>query len=136
MTGVQTCALPISVNYRYDEFANRLTTRCEGAVNLAEVAEHFRKLGRDARLKPHCDVLLDLAFLTRLPTAGQVDDVATMIEDMIELVPFGRCAVIAVEETGLSLGRLFQGFTWPLFTGIRLFRLNADAIGGLDGPAD
>lgn len=123
------------VTYRYDEFANRLMTRCEGAVNLAEVAEHFRRLGRDARLKPHCDVLLDLAFLTRLPSTDQVDRVATMIEDMIELVPFGRCAVIAGEETGFALGRLFQGFTWPLFTGIRLFRSNADAIGWLDTPA-
>jgi hypothetical protein len=124
------------VNYRYDESANRLMTRCEGDVNLSEVAEHFRKLGRDARLKPHCDVLLDLAFLTRLPSPEQVDDVATMIEDMIELVPFGRCAVIAGEEIGFALGRMFQGFTWPLFTGIRLFRLNAEAIGWLDTTAD
>jgi hypothetical protein len=124
------------VNYRYDESANRLMTRCEGDVNLSEIAEHFRKLGRDARLKPHCDVLLDLAFLTRLPSPEQVDDVATMIEDMIELVPFGRCAVIAGEEIGFALGRMFQGFTWPLFTGIRLFRLNAEAIGWLDTTAD
>lgn len=124
------------VNYRYDESDNRLMTRCDGNVNLAEVAEHFRKLGRDARLKPHCDVLLDLAFLTRLPSPEQVDDVATMIEDMTELVPFGRCAVIAGEEIGFALGRMFQGFTWPLFTGIRLFRLNGEAIGWLDAAAD
>ncbi len=124
------------VNYRYDESDNRLMTRCDGNVNLAEVAEHFRKLGRDARLKPHCDVLLDLAFLTRLPSPEQVDDVATMLEDMTELVPFGRCAVIAGEEIGFALGRMFQGFTWPLFTGIRLFRLNGEAIGWLDAAAD
>ena len=120
------------VDYRYDEFANRVMTRCEGAVNLAEVTEHFRRLGRDARLKPHCDVLLDLAFLTRLPSPEQVDDIATMIEDMIELVPFGRCAVIAGED----IGRMFQAFTWPLFTGIRLFHLNAEAIGWLDARVD
>ncbi len=124
------------VDYRYDEVANRLTTRCEGSVNPVEVAAHFRKLGRDARLKPYCDVLLDLSFLTRLPSPEQVEDVATMIEDMIELVPFGRCAVVAGEDIGFKLGGMFQGFTWPLFTGIRLFRMNADAIGWLDAPAD
>ncbi|HEY6598562.1 MAG TPA: hypothetical protein VIZ30_04590, partial [Pseudomonadales bacterium] len=100
------------VNYRYDDVANRLLTRCEGHVNLAEVADHFRKLGRDARLKPQCDVLLDVAFMTTPPSPAQLEDIAKMIEDMTELVPFGRCAVVAGEETGFQLGRMFQGFTW------------------------
>lgn len=125
----------VPVNYRYDEFANRLLTRCEGAVNLAEVGAHFKKLGRDARLKPNCDVVLDLSFQTHLPTAGQVDEIATMIEDMIELVPLGRCAVIASEDLGYGLARMFQGFTWPLFMGIRVFRNHTEAVRWLQQDA-
>ncbi|MCX7063819.1 MAG: hypothetical protein NT024_04470, partial [Proteobacteria bacterium] len=89
----------------------------------------------DAQLKPNCDVVLDLAFQTHLPTARQVDDIATMIEEMIELVPLGRCAVIANEDLGYGLGRMFQGFTWPLFTGIRVFRNHTDALGWLQQEA-
>ena len=124
------------VDYRYDELVNRVMTRCEGDVNLAEVVEHFRRLGRDARLRPHCDIVLDLAFMTRLPTAAQVDHIAALIEDMIELVPLGRCAVIAGEDTGYQLGRMFQRFTWPLFTGIRVFRGHAEAITWVDAARD
>jgi hypothetical protein len=116
------------VIYRYDEYANRLTTRCEGSVTLHEVVEHFRQLGRDSRLRPHCDVLLDLTFQTRLPNADQMNEIMEIIEDMHELVPFGRCAVIATEDLAYGLGRMFQGFAWPMFTGIRVFRSNADAV--------
>ena len=124
------------VTYRYDEFANRLITRCEGAITYADVMEHFRQLTRDARLKPNSDVLLDLAFLITLPTAQQVNEVATMLEDMRELVPFGRCAVVAPEDVVYGLGRMFQGFAWPVFTGIRVFRSHADAINWLNEEPD
>ena len=123
------------VTYRYDDFTNRLMTRCEGAVTQAEVIEHFRQLGRDARLRPDCDVLLDLAFQTRLPTAEQMNEVAAFMEDMQHLVRFGRCAVIAPEDLAYGLGRMFQGFAWPMFTGMRIFRNNADAIAWLDEDA-
>jgi len=117
----------VTVDYRYDEFTNRVVTRCEGAVNLAEVTAHFRQLGRDGRLKPQCDVLLDLTFMTQLPNAEQFDHMITMLEDLIDLVPFGRCAVIETDGLAYELGRMFQGFTWPLFAGVRVFRNNADA---------
>jgi hypothetical protein len=128
-------ALIVPVSYRYDDFTNRLTTRCEGAVTQAEVVEHFRQLGRDARLRPNCDVLLDLTFQTRLPTADQMNDVAAVMEDMHELMPFGRCAVIAPEDLAYGLGRMFQGFAWPMFTGMRIFRNQADAVTWLDEEA-
>ena len=120
------------VNYRYDEFANRLVTRCEGSTTYAQVMEHFRHLTGDARLKQHCDVLLDLTFLIAFPTTQQVNQVATTLEDMRELVPFGRCVVVAPEDVVYGLGRMFQGFAWPLFTGLRVFRTQADAIGWLN----
>ena len=120
------------VDYRYDELTNRLTTRCEGSVSLADVVEHFRKLGRDSRLKPRCDVVLDLEFLSTLPTVTQIDEVATIIEEMSDLMPFGRLGVIADQRVVYELGRLFQGVAWPLFAGIRVFRSHADAVGWLD----
>jgi len=101
------------------------------AEDYSSTIDKFKSKYRD-----HCDVLLDVSFLTSLPSPAQVENVATMIEDMTELVSFGRCAVVAGEETGFQLGRMFQGFTWPLFTGIRLFRMNAEAIGWLDTSAD
>ena len=116
------------VTYRYDEFTNRLVTRCEGAVTQQEVFDHFRQLGRDARLRPLCDVLLDVSFQTRLPTADQLNEIAAVLEDMHELMPFGRCAVVAPEDLAYGLGRMFQGFAWPMFTGMRVFRNNSDAV--------
>ncbi len=118
--------------YRYDEHARRLVTHCEGGVRFQEVIEHFRQLGRDPRIKANSDVVLDLSFQTALPTLEQLDDIAAMIEDAAELVPFGRCAVVAAEDRVHDLGRAFQGFTWPLFTGIKVFRHNTDAIVWLD----
>jgi hypothetical protein len=124
------------VTYRYDEFANRLVTRCEGPITYADVVEHFRHLTRDVRLKPNCDVLLDFTFLVAMPTAQQVSQVATALEDMRELVPFGRCAVVAPEDVMYGLGRMFQGFAWPTFTGMRVFRTQADSINWLNEEPD
>jgi len=124
------------VTYRYDELTNRRLTRCEGAVTYAEVMQHFRQLTRDPRLRPHCDVLLDFSFIIGAPSGEQMCEVATTLEDMHELVPLGRCAVIASEDVGYGLGRMFQGFAWPLFTGIRVFRKHADAINWLNEKAD
>ena len=121
------------VTYRYDEFANRLMTRCQGAVTQAEVMEHFRQLGRDSRLRPNCDVLLDLTFQARLPTADQLNEIAAVMEDMHDLVSFGHCAIIAPEDLAYGLGRMFQGFAWPMFTGMRVFRNSVDAVTWLDG---
>ena len=123
------------ITYRYDDVTNRLVTRCEGAVLFADVVAHFRNLGRDARIKPRCDVALDLSFQTRLPSVDQLDDISAIIEDTSEIIPFGRCAVVAPEDLVYGLGRMFQGFTWPLFTGIKVFRNNADAIAWLDAEA-
>lgn len=121
--------------YRYDPFNNRLTTRCEGALHLSDAIEHFGDLRRDARMRPHCDVLLDLCFVEGAATAQEVDAIAVMIEKVNEIVPFGRCAVVALEDLEYGLGRMFQGFTWPLFTGIKVFRRNAEAIAWLDAPS-
>jgi len=120
------------ITYRYDDTANRLVTRCEGAVTYQEVVEHFRQLGRDRRIKPHCDVVLDLSFQARLATAEQLDRIAEIIADMIEITPLGRCAVVAPEDVVYGLGRMFQGFTWPLFTGMKVFRSNTEALAWLD----
>jgi hypothetical protein len=120
------------ITYRYDDLANRLVTRCEGGVRFQEVVEHFRRLGRDRRIKPGCDVILDLSFQTAMPTSEQLDDIAAIIEDVVEIIPFGRCAVIAPQDLVYGLGRMFQGFTWPLFTGTKVLRNNAEAIAWLD----
>jgi hypothetical protein len=120
------------ITYRYDDLANRLVTRCEGGVRFPEVVDHFRQLGRDSRIKPGCDVILDLSFQTAMPTSEQLDDIAAIIEDVVEIIPFGRCAVIAPQDLVYGLGRMFQGFTWPLFTGTKVLRNNAEAIAWLD----
>ena len=73
-------------------------------------------------------MLLDVSFQTRLPTADQLNQIAAVMEDMHELVPFGRCAVVASEDLAYGLGRMFQGFAWPMFTGMRVFRNNSDAV--------
>ena len=124
------------VTYRYDAVTNRLTTRCEGAVTQSEVIEHFRQLGRDSRLRPNCCVLLDVSFQTRLPTADQLNEIAAFMEDMQDHVPFGRCAVVAIEDLSYGVGRMFQGFAWPMFTGMRIFRSNAEALAWLDEAAE
>jgi hypothetical protein len=123
------------ITYWYDDSSHRLVTRCEGNVRFADVVEHFRQLGQDARITPRSDVVLDLSFQTALPTPEQLDDVATIIEDAVEMTPLGRCAVIALEDSAYDLGQMFQGITWPRFSGIRLFRSNTDAIAWLDGDA-
>lgn len=120
------------ITYRYDDLANRLVTRCEGGVRFPEVVDHFRQLGRDRRIKPGCDVILDLSFQTAMPTSEQLDDIAAIIEDVVEIIPFGRCAVIAPQDLVYGLGRMFQGFTWPLFTGMKVLRNNAEATAWLD----
>jgi len=125
------------VAYRYDEMANRLLTRCEGAVTYAEVMEHFRNLTRDSRLRPNCDVLLDLSFIIGSPTGGQMSEVTATLEEMHDLVSFGHCAVVAAVDVAYGLARMFQGFAWPLFTGIRVFRTHADATAWLnEKPVD
>jgi hypothetical protein len=129
-----TSLMPIA--YRYDTFANRLLTRCEGVVTPTDVMEHFRQLMRDVRLRPNCDVLLDLSFMANMPSTKQVSEGAMALEEMRELVSLGRCAVVASEDPTYGLGRTFQGFSWPVFTGMRVFRTNADAIGWLDKEPD
>ena len=124
------------VTYRYDEFANRLLTRCEGTVTYAEVMAHFRQLTRDSRLRPNSDVLLDLSFMISSPTGEQMSEVTATLEDMHDLVSFGHCAVVAPEDVAYGLARMFQGFGWPLFTGMRVFRAHADAIAWLDEKPD
>ena len=124
------------VSYRYDDLANRLQTRCEGAVTYTEVKEHFKQLTRDSRLRANCDVLLDLTFMEGHATAEQVNEVATTLEDMHELVPLGRCAVVGPEDVTYGLGRMFQGFAWPTFVGMRVFRTHAEAIAWLNEEPD
>jgi hypothetical protein len=124
------------IPYRYDEFANRLLTRCEGVVTQAEVLGHFRQLTRDARLRPRCDVLLDLSFMASMPSTEQVSEAAMALEEMRELVSLGRCAIVAPEDLTYGLGRMFQGFSWPVFTGMRVFRTHADAINWLNEEPD
>ena len=70
-----------------------LMTRCEGAVtqlggdwSTFASSDATRGCGRIR------DVLLDLTFQTRLPTADQMNDIAAVMEDLHELMPFGRCA--------------------------------------------
>jgi hypothetical protein len=120
------------VTYRYDELTNRLLTRCEGSVTYADVMQHFQHLTRDARLRPSCDVLLDFSFMVGSPTGDQMSQVTATLEDIHELVPFGRCAVVAPDEVTYGLGRMFQGHGWPLFGGIRVFRTHAEATNWLN----
>ncbi len=123
------------ITYRYDPSANRLCTRCEGMVVLSDVLDHFDRLRCDSRVKPRCDVMLDLSFQTRVPNLDQIDRVATCIESSSDLVSFGRCAVVAAEDVAYDLARTFQALAWPSFTGMRVFRSEAEAIGWLNEDA-
>jgi hypothetical protein len=120
------------VHYRYDEFNRRLLTRCEGAVRLKDVVSHFRELTTIARLQPGSDVLLDLTFQTNVPSPEKIDSAAAILEEVTELLPLGRCAVIAPHGVPNDIGRRFQAVTWPLFSGMRLFASSGDAIEWLE----
>lgn len=120
------------IHYRYDDAARRLLTRCEGQLTLPEVIAHFRELSGSTRLHPGSDVLLDLTFQTNVPPPEPLASAASVLEEVSELIPLGRCAIVAPNDVANEIGRRFQAVTWPLFTGIRLFRTNADAIAWLD----
>jgi hypothetical protein len=120
------------VYYRYDESKHRLLTRCEGDVRLQDVVGHFRELTTISRLQPGSDVLLDLTFQTNVPTTEKIDIAAAILEEVTELVQFGRCAVIAPHGTPTEIGRRFQAVSWPLFAGMRLFASSGDAIDWLE----
>jgi hypothetical protein len=121
------------IHYRYDDTAHRVLTRCEGQLTLQEVISHFRELSRSTRLHPGSDVLVDVTFQTNVPQPENLASAASVLEEVTELIPFGRCAIVAPNDIANEIGRRFQAVTWPLFTGIRLFATNADAIAWLDG---
>jgi hypothetical protein len=120
------------IHYRYDDAARRLLTRCEGQLTLQEVIDHFRELSGSTRLHPGSDVLLDLTFQANVPPPENLADAASVLEEVSELIPLGRCAIVAPNDVANEIGRRFQAVTWPLFTGARLFQTNADAIAWLD----
>lgn len=123
------------VVYRYDDLANRLLTRCDGAVTHTEVMAHFRQLTHDSRLRPQCDVVLDLSFIETTPTDDQMGEIAATIEDQQDLVSLGRCAVVAPGDEPYRLALHFQSLTWPIFAGVRVFRTHVAALAWLDEPA-
>ena len=61
---------------------------------------------------------------------GHLDrrSIAPAVDNVCIRVPFGRCAVIAPDDLSFGLGRMFHGFSWPMFADIRVFRSNADAV--------
>jgi len=120
------------IHYRYDDTAHRVLTRTEGQITLQEVISHFRELSRSARLHPGSDVVVDVTFQTNVPVPEHLASAASVLEEVTELIPFGRCAIVAPNDVSNEIGRRFQAVTWPLFTGIRLFPTNADAIAWLD----
>ena len=120
------------IHYRYDDAARRVLTRCEGQLTLPEVISHFRELSRSTRLHPGSDVLVDVTFQTNIPQPENLASAASVLEEVTELIPFGRCAIVAPNDIAHEIGRRFQAVTWPLFTGVRLFSTNADAIAWLD----
>jgi hypothetical protein len=120
------------VHYRYDDAARRLLTRCEGEVTIVEVIAHFRELTGVARFHPGSDVVIDLMFQSNLPPLELIDSAATVLEDVVELIPFGRCAIVAPNDLANEIGRRFQAVAWPIFSGMRLFPNAADAHAWLD----
>jgi len=120
------------VHYRYDESSHRLLTRCEGDVRLKDVVGHFRELTTLSRLQPGSDVLLDLTFQTSLPSTEKIDSAAAVLEEVTDLIRFGRCAVVAPPGVPSEIGRRFQAVSWPLFTGMRVFGSSGDAIDWLE----
>ena len=124
------------VHYRYDEAKRRLLTRCEGQVRLNDVVGHLRELTTISRLQPGSDVLLDFTFQTNLPPPDKIDNAAALLEEVNDLLQFGRCAVIAPDGIPNDIGRRFQAVSWPLFSGMRLFATSGDALDWLNDCRD
>jgi hypothetical protein len=124
------------VHYRYDEAKRRLLTRCEGRVRLNDVVGHLRELTTISRLQPGSDVLLDFTFQTNLPPPDKIDNAAALLEEVNDLLQFGRCAVIAPAGIPNDIGKRFQAVSWPLFSGMRLFASSGDALDWLESDRD
>jgi hypothetical protein len=124
------------VHFRHDETNRRLLTRGEGEVRLKDVVGHLRELTTISRLKPGSDVLLDFTFQTNLPPPDKIDNAAAMLEEVNDLLRFGRCAVIAPAGIPKDIGQRLQAVSWPLFSGMRLFASSGDALDWLESDRD
>lgn len=115
------------VTYHVDRTTGTIHTRCDGAVVLDEVLDHFRQLQADPTLPERLDVLLDLDEVTSLPESAHLREVAGAVSRLRGRVQWGACAIVASRDAMFGMSRVFEIFTEGMFARTYVFRTREDA---------
>lgn len=87
------------ITYQIDVPNALIVTQCIGNVTLADVLAHFRELPQAWPPVERLDVLLDLREITSRPTLAELETVANEIDLQIGAHQFGRCAIVANQDS-------------------------------------
>lgn len=115
------------VTYRIDSAVGLIRTRCEGFVTLPEVLAHFHELAADPDCPPLLDVLLDLRFITSVPSIDKLQAVGTEIARIRPVVEFGACAIVAEKDEVFATAKVFEVVAARMFQASRVFRRISEA---------
>jgi hypothetical protein len=113
-------SIDMPITYTIDVPRALIVTRGFGQVTLAEVREHFQELARVWPPVDRLDVLLDLTEQTSLPTLGDLEKVATEVDEQIGARRFGRCAVVTAQNLHAPM-QMFEVLVGTLFDAIEIF---------------
>jgi hypothetical protein len=114
------------VHHEIDRQRRLIRTTCTGAVNLAEVSQHFRALEAERELPDRLDVLLDLSATSAVPDSEQIQLIAAEIRRLLGRVRWGVCAIVATRDLVFGVSRVLEVRAEDAFTAIQVFRA-ADA---------
>lgn len=112
----------VPVRYEIDPRLGLIRTRCEGFVTVPDVVGHFRQLAADPECPRHLDVLLDLRFITSLPTVEKLQAVELEMARVRSVVEFGACAIVADRDEIFATAKVFEVVAARMFGASHVFR--------------
>jgi len=114
--------LAVPVTYIIDGVNRIIRTTCSSPVTFPEVIGHFQELHRDPACAGYLDVLLDVTTADALPDSRQLGSVTVEVASIRDKVQFGVCAIVAGRDAMFGVMRMFEVYSSPHFSAIRVFR--------------
>jgi hypothetical protein len=122
--------MPITFVVDYER--RRVSTRAEGIISFAEIAEHAdaESLSRD----PAYDELFDATDALVELTAADVRELVLLTNEAILKHPVGATAIVATQPVVFGLARMYATLCESVGVRVGVFRTVGEAEKWLDSP--
>ena len=94
---------------------------------MPDVVRHFHDLAADPDCPRRLDALLDLRFITSMPTLDKLQAVGAEIQRVRSVVEFDACAIVAETDEWFATAKVFEVVAARQFQRTGVFRRVAAA---------